>query len=98
MDVSVNYVSRSLFAVTNPATSGYTDLNPRDADTFTSARTTVDTDIDYAATPRITLFAQARNLTNTPLEFTQSASSNYPIQREFYDLDFLGGVRLKLGA
>jgi outer membrane receptor protein involved in Fe transport len=98
MDVSVNYVARSLFAVVNPTASGFTDLNPRDADNFTSARTTVDANISYAVTPRITLFAQARNLTNTPLEFTQSASSQYPIQREYYDFDYLGGVTLKLGS
>jgi TonB-dependent receptor len=97
-DISVNYVSRSLFAVVNPAASGLTDLNPRDADNFTSARTTVDANIEYNLTPRVTLFAQARNITNTPLEFTQSASSQYPIQREFYDMDYLGGVRLKLGS
>lgn len=95
-DVSVNYVSRSLFAVVNPAASGFSDLNPRDVDQFTSARTTVDADIDVAVTPRVTFFAQARNITNTPLEFTQSASSQYPIQREYYDMDFLGGVQLKL--
>jgi TonB-dependent receptor len=98
MDVSVNYVSRSLYATTNPATSGLADLNPRDADTFTSARTTVDANLEYNLTPRVTLFAQARNLTNTPLEFTQSASSQYPIQREFYDMDYLGGVRFRLGS
>ncbi len=93
---SVTYTSRSLFAVVNPAASGYTDLNPRDADNFTSARATVDVDADYAITPRVTVFAQGRNITNTPLEFTQSASSQYPIQREFYDADFLAGIRLKL--
>jgi TonB-dependent receptor len=97
-DVSVNYVSRSLYAVVNPAASGLADLNPRDADNFTSARTTVDANLEYQVTPRITLFAQARNLTNCPLEFTQSASSQYPIQREFYDFDYLGGVRLRLGS
>ncbi len=98
MDVSVNYVSRSLFSVVNPVSSGLSDLNPRDADTFTSARTTVDANIDYKFSPRITFFAQARDITNSPLEFTQSASSQYPIQREFYDLDYLGGVSLKLGG
>jgi TonB-dependent receptor len=97
-DVSVNYVSRSLFAVVNPAASGFTDTNPRDTDNFTSARTTVDANVEYNLTPRVTLFAQARNITNTPLEFTQSASSQYPIQREFYDMDYLGGVRLRLGS
>jgi TonB-dependent receptor len=97
-DVSVNYVSRSLFSVVNPVSSGLTDLNPRDVDTFTSARTTVDANIDYKFSPRITFFAQARNITNSPLEFTQSASSQYPIQREFYDMDYLGGISLKLGG
>jgi TonB-dependent receptor len=97
-DISVNYVSRSLFAVVNPAASGFVDTNPRDVDNFTSARTTVDADLDYDITPRVTVFAQLRNITNTPLEFTQSASSQYPIQREFYDVDYLGGIRLKLGS
>ncbi len=96
--ISVNYVSRSLFATVNPVQSGFADPNPRDVDNFTSARTTVDTDFDYAATPRLTFFAQARNITNTPLEFTQSASSQYPIQREFYDMDWLVGMRLKLAS
>ena len=96
--ISVNYVSRSLFATVNPIQSGFADTNPRDVDNFTSARTTVDTDFDYAATPRLTFFAQARNITNTPLEFTQSASSQYPIQREFYDMDWLVGMRLKLAS
>jgi TonB-dependent receptor len=98
VDMSVNYVSRSLFAVVNPAASGFTDTNPRDTDDFTSARTTVDANVEYDLTPRVTLFAQARNITNTPLEFTQSASSQYPIQREYYDMDWLGGVRLQLGS
>jgi TonB-dependent receptor len=97
-DVSVNYVSRSLYATTNPASSGFSDLNPRDVDIFTAARTTVDANLEYNLTPRVVLFAQARNLTNTPLAFTQSASSQYPIQREFYDIDYLGGVRLRLGS
>ena len=96
--ISVNYVSRSLFATVNPANSGLADLNPRDADNFTSARTTVDADLEYSASSRVVFFVQARNITNTPLEFTQSASSQYPIQREFYNMDWLVGVRLKLGA
>jgi len=96
--LSVNYVSRSLYAVVNPATSGYTDLNPRDADNFTSARTTLDYDADYQVSKQATIFVQLRNLLNTPLEFTQSASSQYPIQREFYDVDYIAGVRLKLGS
>jgi hypothetical protein len=58
----------------------------------------VDANVEYDLTPRVTLFAQARNITNTPLEFTQSASSQYPIQREYYDMDWLGGVRLQLGS
>jgi len=96
LQTSVTYTSRSLFAVVNPVASGLTDLNPRDADNFTSARATLDADADYQINPRVTIFAQGRNLSNTPLEFTQSASAQYPIQREFYDADFIAGVRLKL--
>ena len=98
LNTSVNYVSRSLFAVVNPQASGFADTNPRDTDNFTSARTTVDANAFYKVTPRITVFLQFRNLTNTPLEFTQSASSQYPIQREFYDVDYLGGVQFRLGG
>jgi len=86
--VSANYVSRSLFQ----------SFGTRDTDIFTSARTTVDADGAYNITKRLTFFVQARNLANSPLEFTQSASSLYPTQREFYNVDYLAGIRIKLGG
>jgi hypothetical protein len=45
----------------------------------------------------VQLFVEAKNLTNTKLVFTQSSDKRFPIQREFYDVDYLGGVRVKLG-
>ena len=36
------------------------------------------------------------NLLNTPLEFTEGTSQNRPIQREFYDITLLAGVRVSL--
>ncbi|HTQ72281.1 MAG TPA: TonB-dependent receptor [Acidocella sp.] len=97
-DVSVNYVGESLDSVTNPVSAHYADLNPRDADTFAASRTQVDANVTYAFTPRVTLYAQGRNLTNAPLTFTQGSSSQFPVHREFYDADWLVGVRLKLGG
>ncbi len=44
------------------------------------------------------IFVEGKNLTNTKLEFTSSASSAYPIQREYYEQDFLVGLRLKLAS
>jgi len=36
------------------------------------------------------------NLLNTPLEFTEGPSQSRPIQREFYDITLLAGVRVSL--
>jgi hypothetical protein len=33
---------------------------------------------------------------NTPLEFTEGPSQSRPIQREFYDITLLAGVRVSL--
>jgi TonB-dependent receptor len=86
--VAAGYVSRNLFTV------GGT----RDTDQFSSPRLRLDASASFDMTPRIEIFADGKNLTNTLLEFTQSASSAYPIQREFYDQEFLVGIRVKLAS
>jgi TonB-dependent receptor len=86
--LAAGYVSRNLFTV----------VGTRDTDIFSSPRFRLDLSGSFAVTPRFELYAEGKNLTNTLLEFTQSASSAYPIQREFYDSEYLVGFRAKLGA
>ncbi len=81
-NLAASYVSRNLFG----AGGG------RDGDTFSAPRFRLDVDASYQVTPRIQVFIQGHNLTNTRLEFTQGPSMNYPVQREYYDQDFLVGV------
>ncbi|WP_160362669.1 TonB-dependent receptor [Sphingomonas chungangi] len=83
-EVASTYVSRNLWAVGD---SDATDL-------YSQPRFRLDASIDFAVTPRVHVFAEAKNLTNTKLEFTQTSSRQYPVQREYYDRDFLGGVRI----
>jgi len=50
----------------------------------------------YAVLPDLKVYFEAKNLLNTPLEFTEGPSASRPIQREFYDITLLAGVRLSL--
>jgi TonB-dependent receptor len=81
------YVSRNIFSV------GGSDAT----DVYSQPRFRLDLGASFDVTKRVQLFFDAKNLTNTKLEFTQTSSRNYPIQREFYDTDYIGGVRVKLG-
>ena len=45
---------------------------------------------------QVKLYFDAKNLLNTPLEFTEGPSQSRPIQREFYDITLLAGVRVSL--
>jgi len=85
---AASYVSRNLFTV----------VGTRDTDQFSSPRFRLDISGSFQVTPRIQIYAEGKNLTNTKLEFTSSASSAYPIQREYYEQDFLVGIRLKLAS
>jgi TonB-dependent receptor len=86
LDLSESYVSRNLFSVgSDPST-----------DVFSQPRFRMDLNVAYNATPHVQLFFQGANLTNTKLEFTQSASTDFPIQREYYGQEFLFGVHYHL--
>ena len=87
--IAASYVSRNLFTVV---------AGGRDQDQFSSPRFRLDMSASYQVTPQWQVYAEGKNLTNTLLEFTQSASSAYPIQREFYDSDYIVGVRFNLGG
>lgn len=86
---AVSYVSRNLFSVGGAG---------RGTDVFSSPRLRLDMSASYDVNAHLEVFAEGKNLTNTALEFTQSASANTPIQREFYAQDFLVGIRAKFGG
>lgn len=50
----------------------------------------------YRFTHAARFYLEGKNLLNTPLEFTEGPSSYRPIQREFYDMTLLAGVRVSL--
>jgi hypothetical protein len=79
--VGANYISRSIFAIGgSPAT-----------DTFSEARTSVDFGSRYFVMDAVSLYFNAKNLTNTPLKYTEGQPGR-PIQREFYQQTYQLGV------
>jgi TonB-dependent receptor len=84
--LAADYVGQNLFAF------GTTVGN--DTDVYSSARLTMDLGASYAVSHVVRVYFNAKNLLNTPLEFTEGPSWYRPIQREFYDTTFLAGVRL----
>jgi TonB-dependent receptor len=84
--LSQSYTGRNLFTVgSGPSTNVYTQPMFR-----------LNVDLSYNLTPHLQLFFQGANLTNTRLEFTQSASPEFPIQREYYAQTFLFGLHYHL--
>jgi TonB-dependent receptor len=84
--LAADYVGQNLFAFGAVTTS--------DTDVYSSARLTMDLGASYAVSSVARVYFQAKNLLNTPLEFTEGPSWYRPIQREFYDLTLLAGLRL----
>jgi TonB-dependent receptor len=78
------YVGQNLFAF------GGDDAT----DIFSRHRTTLDLGASYAVAHQVKVYFDAKNLLNTPLEFTEGRSDSRPIQREFYDITLLAGVRM----
>jgi TonB-dependent receptor len=64
-------------------------------DIYSRRRLTLDFGASYRITGFASLYFDAKNLLNTPLEFTEGPSDSRPIQREFYDQTYLAGVRMK---
>lgn len=86
LKLGVSYVSTNLWAVGG---SSATDL-------YSQPRLRVDFGGSYQITEEIQAYLDIKNITNTKLEFTQTNDSNFPVQREFYDADYLFGIRLKM--
>ncbi len=77
------YVSKNLFAV---------GAN-RSTDIFSQPRFRLDLQGEYQLAKEVAVFIAAKNLTDTPLIFTESGSSTRPIQREFYGPTIFAGLR-----
>ncbi len=62
-------------------------------DLYSQARFRLDFGGSYAFTDNFEWYVDVKNITNTKLEFTQTSSTAYPVQREFYNPDIFFGVR-----
>jgi TonB-dependent receptor len=86
--LAADYVGENLFA--------FGGVVGNATDDYSSARLTMDLGSSYAIARQIKLYFDAKNLLNTPLKFTEGPSQSRPIQREFYDITLLAGVRMSL--
>jgi TonB-dependent receptor len=84
--VAADYVGQNLFAF------GSTVGNALDV--YSRHRLTLDLGSSYAIGHEVKIYFDAKNLLNTPVEFTEGTSDSRPIQREFYGITLLAGVRL----
>ena len=66
----------------------------RATDVFQDKRFTLDFGSSYDLTRNLSLYFNAKNLTNEPLRFYEG-SKNRPIQREYYDATIEGGVKVR---
>jgi TonB-dependent receptor len=64
-------------------------------DTWTQDRVSVDFGGRYQILESLSVYVAAKNLTNTPLKFTDGKNENRVIQRELYGVTLLAGVNLK---
>lgn len=82
--LSAQYVGTNLFGIGDTAA----------LDVFQSPRTTLDFTSSVDLTRNVRLYFNVKNITNEPLRIYEG-SPDRPIQREFYDATFEGGVKFK---
>jgi TonB-dependent receptor len=84
LKLAASYVSSNLWVVGgDPST-----------DLYSQPRFRLDFGARYKINSHVEAYADVKNITNTHLEFTQTKSKNFPVQNEFYDADYLFGVRV----
>ena len=66
----------------------------RSSDVFNASRTSMDFGASYEFPQHWTVYFDVKNLLNTPHAFYQGTPDR-PIQREFYDVTYLAGVRFQ---
>jgi len=65
----------------------------RDYDQFAAPRLQLDLGASYQIDQHFQVYFSAKNLTNSPLIYTQGQSSANPIQHEYYDATYYTGIR-----
>ena len=84
LKLAASYVSRNLWVVGgDPST-----------DQYSQPRFRLDFGSQFNLSNKLQLYFDVKNITNTHLEFTYTKSKLFPIQNEFYDRDYLLGLRL----
>lgn len=81
LQLSGEYVGASIFGAGSSAAT----------DVYENARTTLDFSGRYYFSPSMSMYLNAKNLTNSPLRFYEG-SNNRPIQREYYEYTLEAGV------
>ena len=81
--LAANYVSKDLYSL------GST----KSQDTYVQQRFRLDLSTAYQINKNLQLYFYAHNLTDQGLKYTQTASQSLLIQREFYGIDVMGGIR-----
>ncbi len=84
--LAADYVGQNLFS--------FGSVEGSATDVYSRQRLTMDFGASYSVDRALNVYLDAKNLLNTPLEFTEGPSASRPIQREFYDVTLLAGVRL----
>ncbi|GLQ48488.1 TonB-dependent receptor [Dyella lipolytica] len=92
------FYKRSGLALTLAAYSTSADLfsigNDRTSDVYNATRTSMDFSASYEFPENWSIYFDAKNLLNTPHAFYQGTPDR-PIQREFYGITYLAGVRFQ---
>jgi TonB-dependent receptor len=92
------FYKRAGFTFNLAAYSASADLfsigTDRTGDVYNATRTSMDFSASYQFPEYWTIYFAAKNLLNTPHEFYQGTTDR-PIQREFYGLTYLAGVRFR---
>ena len=79
------YTSRNIFSQGSTAA----------LDQWTQDRVSVDFGAQYQVNEPLSVYFNAKNLTNTALKFTEGEGENRVIQREFYGITLQAGVNIK---
>jgi TonB-dependent receptor len=86
LKLAASYVSTNLWATGGSAAT----------DIYSQPRFRLDFGATYDITDQVQAYFDAKNLSNTHLDFTQTKDKAFPIQNEFYGPDYLFGVRVRL--
>ena len=82
--LAANYVSKNIFTLGGS----------KQTDVYTQQRFRLDVGTAVQVTKNIQVYLDGHNLTDQGLKFTETPAASRIIQREFYGIDVIGGVRV----